>query len=72
MRKLLFVLAAFVCFADPNEQGIWIVASQVVSLLQPTGCAGGSNTKIITSAGSLCVREKPQQVIKLLEQAKEK
>lgn len=61
-------LVAFVCLRDPQNEGMWIVASQVVELLHPVGCAAGSNTKIVTSAGQLCVRETPEQVMKLLKE----
>lgn len=65
---ILVTLVAFVCLRDPQNEGMWIVASQVVELLHPVGCAAGSNTKIVTSAGQLCVRETPQEVIKMLKE----
>jgi hypothetical protein len=68
----LIALTMFVCLRDPAEQGIWVVASQVVTLLHPVGCAAGSNTKVVTLSGQqLCVRETPQEVMKLLEKIKE-
>ena len=68
----LIALTVFVCLQDPAQQGIWIVASGVSTLLKPIGCAPGSNTKIITTSGAaFCVRETPQQVMKLLEHTKE-
>jgi hypothetical protein len=70
-RRFLFLLAGLACFANPDDQGIWIVSSQVVSVLHNAGeCAKGSNAKIVTSAGSYCVRETPQEVLKILESVK--
>jgi len=69
-KRFLFLCAcvALACFADPKNQGIWIVSSQIVSVLHPAGeCASGSNAKIVTGAGSYCVRETPQEVLKILE-----
>jgi hypothetical protein len=70
-RACWFVFTAFVCLRDPQNEGIWIVLSQVVSVLHPVGCAPGSGARIVTSAGPLCVRETPQEVMKLIEKAKE-
>lgn len=71
MRGALLVTLGFVCFADPTSQGMWVASSQVVTVLHNAGdCAKGSNTKIVTVAGSLCVRETPQQVLKALEDSK--
>lgn len=65
---MLVLAAALACFSNPADQGLWIVATQVVAVLHNAGdCAKGSNTKIVTGAGSYCVRETPQQVIKLLQ-----
>lgn len=65
-----WLVAGFVCFLDPASQGIWIVSSQVVGVLHNAGdCAKGSNTKIVTLSGNYCVRETPQEVTRLLEQA---
>ena len=67
----LLAALGFVCFANPADQGIWVAASQVVSVLHPAGdCVKGSNTKIVTVAGALCVRETPQEVLRVLEGTK--
>lgn len=69
--EAVVAFAAFVCFADPTAQGMWIASSQVVTVLHNAGdCAKGSNTKVVTVAGSYCVRETPQQVLKALEDSK--
>jgi ABC-type hemin transport system ATPase subunit len=68
---LAALLLAFACFADPSQQGIWVASSQVVTVLHDAGdCAKGSHTKIVMVAGTVCVRETPQQVLKALEDAK--
>ena len=65
-----YAVLGFACFADPSQQGIWVMPSQVVSVLHNAGdCAKGSNTKIVTLSGKLCVRETPQEVVKLLNEA---
>jgi hypothetical protein len=67
---LLMISLVLACFTDPQGLGIWVSRSEVVAVLHATDCAKGANTKIITSSGSLCVQETPQQVLKLLEDNK--
>lgn len=66
---LLVISLALACFTDPTGLGVWVAKSEVVAVLHATDCVKGANTKIITSSGSLCVQETPQQVLKLLDDA---
>ena len=73
MRVSQLIALGFACFMDPTgHDGIWVAAPQVVSVLHNVGdCAKGANTKIVTLSGNLCVRETPQEVIKLLKETHE-
>lgn len=68
LRVALVAALGFACFMDPASRGLWVMPSQVVSVLHNAGdCAGASKTKIVTLAGNYCVLETPQEVLKLLE-----
>lgn len=71
MKHLVTLTAAFACFLDPaGHDKICVNPANTVTVLQSTtDCAAGAKTKIITLAGTLCVHETPQQVIKLLGEA---
>jgi len=69
MRNLAAAVIAFACFMDPMERGIWVASSEIVAVLHDVGdCASGSHTKIVTSAGKFCVRETPQEVLKIINE----
>lgn len=67
---LVVVSLTLACFTDPQGLGIWVSRSEVVAVLHAVDCAPGARTKIMTSSGSLCVQETPQQVLKALEETK--
>jgi hypothetical protein len=67
---LLLISLVMACFTSPDGLGIWVSKTEVIAVLHAADCAKGANTKILTTSGSLCVQESPQQVLKLLDDAK--
>ena len=64
---LVMISVALACFTAPDGNGVWVNASEVVSVSHGLDCAVGSHSKIQTSNGYICVQETPQQVLKVLE-----
>ena len=68
MKFIAPLCLAFACFTAPHgDLGIWVLPSQVVSVLHAQGCDSAAKTTIVTLAGNLCVVESPQEVKSVLE-----
>lgn len=61
----------FACFTAPKgDLGIWIAKDQIVAVEHAVACAEGAHAQIVTMSGTVCVKETPQQALKLLDLTK--
>lgn len=68
---IFLVTSLLLAFTDPSGSPIWIAKDQITAIAKPAGCFPGSQTKVITGAGNICIREPLEQVVKTFEDTEE-
>jgi len=72
MKYFAPMCLVFACFTAPHgDLGIWVMKEQVVAVEHATACDPAAKSQIVTSQGTVCVKETPQQVLKTLNELKD-
>lgn len=64
--KYLAPILVLLAFTDPQGFPVWIVSGEVSSVQRAVNCSPLAATRIMTSAGQVCVREPVDEVVKQL------
>lgn len=72
MKYFAPLCVVFACFTAPHgDLGIWIMKEQIVAVEHAVACDPAAHAQIVTASGTVCIRETPQQALKLLESIKD-
>ncbi len=63
LAPLCLLFSVFMLLTDPRGETLWIVKSQVIAIIRPSGeCAKDTHARVFTGAGAFCVAEDPEDV----------
>lgn len=64
------VTALLLQFTAPDGSAVFFATNEIVLIGSPTTCTPPAQTRIMTTMGSICVRESLEQAVKKYEAAK--
>lgn len=65
--KYLAPLLVLLSFTDPTGALVWVERNEVSIVQRAETCAASAETKITTLTGPVCVRERLEEVVHILE-----